>query len=370
MRFLAHLNEAERLGHEVWFHGLGLDQEGVDLYGSRFGSRAHFAPYVLTKEMKPLWWRVLRYVDAGLVGAGLKTPGIDFWFRREWTTQLRQFAARHAFDCVVVEYVFFSKALECFPPDTLKVIDTHDCFSERGQRARQAGLKQSGMRATARTERRGLLRADRIIAIQDQEAGTFRQMLKDERPVITVGHWTEFKSLWPPPTGPWRVGYFGSGYDMNVLAIKWFLRECWPLVKKNFPAAELCIGGGICDLLQPSAEVQLKGRVAEPSQFYSGCYLMINPTIVGSGLKIKNIEALGYGMPLVTTSIGAEGLNEGANKAFMVADDGPSFARAVVKILSNPIMAQNLSDAALQFCEEYNARQRKAFARVVSKEPN
>jgi glycosyltransferase involved in cell wall biosynthesis len=321
---------------------------------------------VLTKEMKSSWRRTARLVDAFCVRAGLKEPGIDFWFRPEWGTELARFAGQEKFDTVVVEYVFFSKALECFGANTRKVIDTHDNFSRRGMQIKRAGIKDSFFRATARTERIGLLRADIIMAIQDREAAEFEQLMGGLKRVVTVGHWTELRPVWRKQIKHPVVGYLGSGYKLNKVALEWFTAAVWPIIKKLMPEAVLRLGGGICDLWQASDGIELTGHAEHPGDFYAECQLVINPATVGSGLKIKTIEALGYGMPLVTTRIGAEGLETGADRAYLSADDPASFADAVIKILSDQEFAARLSLEAQIFTNDWNKRQKLAFEKILN----
>ena len=78
--------------------------------------------------------------------------------------------------------------------------------------------------------------------------------------------------------------------------------------------------------------------------------------LFGTGIKIKNVESLGYGIPLVTTSVGAKGLEEKANTAFLVADNPQEFALKVIMILSNKQLCLNLSKSAFQVAQEMNKK--------------
>lgn len=129
--------------------------------------------------------------------------------------------------------------------------------------------------------------------------------------------------------------------------------------------AKLRIGGGICSSIKPCPGIELSGAVQDLESFYSGCTLAINPVQVGSGLKIKTIEAMGWGMPLVTTSAGASGLEGEAGKSFVLAEDPATFARAICDLLNSPTKARQLSESTLNFVKGWNARCRRAFAEAI-----
>jgi len=84
---------------------------------------------------------------------------------------------------------------------------------------------------------------------------------------------------------------------------------------------------------------------------YAAADLCINPVRLGGGLKIKTVEALAHGRPLVTTSHGARSLEADAGRAFVVADDSPALVAAVHRLVDRPDEAAALSQAALALAQ-------------------
>jgi glycosyltransferase involved in cell wall biosynthesis len=82
-------------------------------------------------------------------------------------------------------------------------------------------------------------------------------------------------------------------------------------------------------------DVQFVGMVPDLSTFYSTIRVAISPTLVGAGVKLKTVEAVQYGVPVVATSEGAAGLPEEWRGAVAVADDARDFADAVVRLMSD-----------------------------------
>lgn len=82
---------------------------------------------------------------------------------------------------------------------------------------------------------------------------------------------------------------------------------------------------------------------------YSRAHVILNPVNYGGGLKIKSVEALCFGKPLITTAIGAEGLTDGARVAFIQADADQEFVAAMIELARSAEMRDGLSRAAIAF---------------------
>ena len=130
-------------------------------------------------------------------------------------------------------------------------------------------------------------------------------------------------------------GWLGGDTTPNVDAIQWFVAEVLPRVREAIPWIRLRVTGGnppeaVRCLAGPN--VQLLGRVPELAPVYASARVVVVPTRFGSGVKVKCLEALQYGVPVVATRVGAEGMHlEGAG-VVDVADDPAEFARNVVEL--------------------------------------
>jgi glycosyltransferase involved in cell wall biosynthesis len=120
------------------------------------------------------------------------------------------------------------------------------------------------------------------------------------------------------------------------------------------PEVELLLAGKICEVVGDLPGVAKLGYLENLDDAYAAADIVINPTQFGTGLKIKSIEALGQSKILVSTPAGSEGLESGANEAFLIAHDSDEFAQHLVKVLTHPGFAQLLAEAAYAFAENYN----------------
>jgi len=188
-------------------------------------------------------------------------------------------------------------------------------------------------------EMRQLGLADCVISIQEQEAQTIAKNVSSK--VVYIPYM-------PPNTHPkltrFRVNepneknilFVGSAGVANITGLEWFLNEVWADVLRGSPDATLNIVGDVFKhITYRDSHIRLHGKVDSLDALYSRSSVVIAPLKFGSGLKIKMIEALSAGCACVTTSIGAQGMEEGAGKAFLVADDAAGFAEAVILMLND-----------------------------------
>jgi glycosyltransferase involved in cell wall biosynthesis len=134
----------------------------------------------------------------------------------------------------------------------------------------------------------------------------------------------------------------------------------------------LLIAGKICDwfnLVDGRAEsllrnrVRLLGPVDRLEDFYSQVDLAINPVQFGTGLKIKNVEALAYGKPLVSTASGAAGMSPAVLKGCRIADDYGQMSSQLREICSSPAQLKELTQAAEEVAKSEFSPQ-KIFAEL------
>jgi glycosyltransferase involved in cell wall biosynthesis len=228
-------------------------------------------------------------------------------------------------------------------------IDTHDVMHERTDRYRIA--EQAIPNAlTAQQETRMLATYDAIIAIQAREAALFRELLPDQE-ILVVPHGVDAaesltdcrRSLGSQPTRPIRLGFLGGRDLSNRHSLDWFVETVWPELHSRFAnRVELHVAGQVCQNWRSTAPgIACQGPVASAERFWSQIDIAVNPVQFGSGLKIKNVEALAFGCALLTTPIGAEGLEAASPDGLGIATTEEEWQALLVHWLTDPeIMAR------------------------------
>jgi len=279
---------------------------------------------------------------------------------------LKEAVAKFTPIAVIVEYIWMTPCLDKAPDSIIKMVDTHDLMHVR----KDIYSKNSGAWVIcSKEEEAGLLRkADIIIAIQKNEKKKFEKMIHDKK-VICLPHYSDLnlRSL-NKQNGEEVVMFVGSKSQHNILGANNFLKISWPVIKEQCPRAKFRIYGQVANYISESFEkVEKIGFVNELEQAYSESKTIINPVTIGTGLKIKSVEALCFGKALVTTLHGADGIEEGAGKAFIVEDDMERFGEEVVRLLKDDNYRKSLERNALEFTKNNFSREAvfKEFLEVL-----
>jgi polysaccharide biosynthesis protein PslH len=160
---------------------------------------------------------------------------------------------------------------------------------------------------------------------------------------LDPGHYTP-----APLDGPPTIGIVGTGsWPPTAAAIRRLAERVWPEVRRRMPEARLRIAGRRLHHvpgLATAAGVELLGEVPSAARFLQGLSLMLYPLDRGSGVKVKVVEAMASGVPVVTTPAGTEGIEAG--DGVVVAREDSDLAGAAVDILADPLARRERGAAA------------------------
>jgi polysaccharide biosynthesis protein PslH len=156
---------------------------------------------------------------------------------------------------------------------------------------------------------------------------------------------------------PNQLVYTGSfRFYANYEAMQWFVNAVYPRVLEQVPDARLLITGDHANLpLPPAPQITLTGYVADIKSLIASSWISIAPLLSGGGTRLKILEAMALGTPVVATTKGAEGLGAVSGEHLLIADTPEDFADQVNKVLGNRNMRDQLSANGNRFVREnYN----------------
>ena len=294
-------------------------------------------------------------VDPAVVGPVLAPYATSHPVKRglcppELVAQAHALGCRHRPDVVITEYVFTAPCLDVVPPGTLKCIDTHDMFSRRDP--------SEALCCTREEERTYLLKCDLVLAIQENEATLFRELVP-EREVLVVGHHAS-ATVRDANTAvkEGSVLIVGSDNEPNRLGLAAFCREAWPSILTRHPRATLRIVGRLgTGFTSPHPSIVPVGWVDDLPGEYSRAAVVINSTEIGTGLKIKTVEALSFGKAFVGTPNSVEGLPIASPEPFVACSDWQSFAEATSRLLASDEDRTVLEARARDYAERHLGRE-------------
>ncbi len=249
----------------------------------------------------------------------LQTPSqaedhtIDEWWDYAIGDYLKWLFTHYYFDAFIVNYTYLSKALEFAPPHVYRILDTHDQFSGRRNLFENQGLGKEYFHTTKEEEAIALNRADLVWAIKEEEAIFFRQIT--DQPVLTMLHiepkQTVIRKTLIEDEDYLVIGMIGVNNSINLQNARGFLEEALPLFHKYLAPIKIRLAGSMCDGLkdlEARAGIELLGRVESVSDFYNTVDVIIVPMSFSTGLKIKAVEALAQGLPVIAHKHAFEGI--------------------------------------------------------------
>jgi glycosyltransferase involved in cell wall biosynthesis len=171
----------------------------------------------------------------------------------------------------------------------------------------------------------------------------------------------EIRELQPVRRNPDAHGILSMAtmyWPPNIDGVLWFAREILPLIRQAEPDAPCYIVGArppqsVVELGADST-IQVTGYVADPAAYLQSSAVMVVPLRAGGGMRVKILEALARGIPVVSTTIGAEGIDVTPGQHLLIADEPAAFAAAVVQLLrdracGDQIAQQGRSHAAARY---------------------
>lgn len=209
-----------------------------------------------------------------------------------------------------------------------------------------------------RFELRVLNELDAIVTITDVDKKVFGE-LGYKKPMYTCITGVDVESYGKKASNnrkPKTIFHFASmDWMPNIEAVDWFLTKCWKNILKQVPDAKFVMAGRnmpqrLAKLNQPN--VLVVESVKDSKIFYNEHEIMLVPLLSGSGLRIKLIEGMAYGKAIVSTSIGAEGINYTNGKNILIADSAEDFTKAVIELLKDETKRISLEQGALNFAEK------------------
>jgi glycosyltransferase involved in cell wall biosynthesis len=219
---------------------------------------------------------------------------------------------------------------------------------------------QSLSRRVKAFEIRAAQKADTLLPITKGDGEYFRQMAGAGHQLVCPAGID--KALLKANTDNDKVcrkGLFFIGaldWGPNQEGLKWFIDKVWPKLQQA-EKNRMDIAGRNAPLWLEkrikASGIHYHGEVENAYAFMGNYQVMLVPLLSGSGLRVKIVEAMAMGKCVVTTSIGAEGTGARHGKELIIADTPGEFARASMRLCSDPALAKKIGNKAREFAHEH-----------------
>lgn len=272
--------------------------------------------------------------------------------------RIRSLVAAHRIDVVQLESSELAGLAGFARPARATVVEYDVSF--RSYRRRALASRKIGERHDAREwlrwhryELAGLERSDQIQVMSERDGEFLARRLSDRAARIrVVPNGTNVPSA--PANGQARPAktllFLGSfPHAPNAQGLRYFLDSVWPRLRAADPEIRLLVCGSRppdwVTALDGQSGIEVAGEVAELAPIYARGTLMVVPLLSGSGTRLKILEAMAAGLPVVSTRLGAEGLGLVDGRHVLLADGAQAFADAVSRLLREPELRQLLAQA-------------------------
>jgi len=209
-------------------------------------------------------------------------------------------------------------------------------------------------------ELNSLRKFDLFITCSDRDASVLKKDIKDT-PHVTVPWCMEVPNEHRKPEKKdiYNLVFVGSMYwEPNRDAILWFVKEIFPFLREKVKKVRLLIVGSYPSMeiqrLNNNEDIIVKGFVPDIIKVWLETDIFIAPIRLGSGVNVKVIEAMSYGIPTVTTAKGAEGLNAIAGEHFLMTNTPDEFLDSVQYLIENIEVRESLGLKSREYVLKYH----------------
>ncbi|MGZ0655017.1 glycosyltransferase family 4 protein [Coraliomargarita sp. W4R72] len=296
---------------------------------------------------------------------------VEHWQVDGVSEALREFVAGQNYDRVIfIDLVLWPYIKELFPEHPNLVMDRSrvDWLFQTEElntlplTLRERLLRKENLRKIAKLEREAYAAVSGMIVCGWDDRDFLQKKLGESEKVFVLanGFNEVFFDANEHPRKLTEVPTFlfcgALDYSPNVDAINWFADEIWPLIHQVMPEIIWRIIGKSPDARSEAwgklEGVDLVGEVPDVRPYYQSSWAQVVPLRIGGGTRLKIVESLGMRCPVVSTTLGAQGLDLPPEETILLADEPQSFADALIRVLRDSDLRQHLEVNGLKVVQE------------------
>ncbi|MCP4536082.1 MAG: glycosyltransferase [Chloroflexi bacterium] len=285
--------------------------------------------------------------------------------RKEMRALVDRLAAEQHFDVVHADQLNMGQYAERVS-DAFKVMDAHNALWLLYKRlwatmspGPRKWLLGRDWRLLKSYEGRLMREFDAVLAVSPEDKAALQEAAGQGvgATVIPIAIDTDEVKVVEREAEPDHILHIGTMYwPPNIDAVNWFVREIYPLVRQQRPDVQFDVVGSrpSADLLalnDTGQRINVTGYVEDPTPYQQRAAVMIVPLLAGGGMRVKILQSLAEGIPIVSTTLGCEGIGVTNGEDILIADEPDDFAAAVLQILNDRALAQRLSHNGRRLAE-------------------
>ena len=297
-----------------------------------------------------------------LLGDGGYNPQLDATFR--------SLLARNSYDAIIAEYSMMGQYLEgakdIIPRSTMTIISVHECYTQafRQRVSKGEDISEEIIGKLFNYEFKMYRSVDRVLSLTREDMETILHLapdLKGKTGVVPHGVDTNFYT--PPLERSWdskNILFLGNfQHHPNVNAVQNFMKNCWATISKEVADATFYAIGFVpppelLSLRDDHIVVREGGAHSDVRKIYWKSDVFVAPIELGGGFRGKMLEALACGLPIVSTSLAAFGIDPVNGQEMFVTNDYSEFTEHVISLLKDIRLRKNMSTLARALSERFD----------------
>ena len=336
----------------------------------------------LRNDLIPDSYREATQIETSFIDTSVKIPSalksflthqsyqVKRFYSKAFAIKLAETLKRNHYDIVHLESVFTTPYIPVIRQYSQAriVLRTHNIehlIWQRMARNEQNPVKKWALKTFSKQMKRyecslgNMIDAFATISMPDYQ---FFKTLYDTIPGTVIPFGINVEDYEPEedymPSDKPELFHIGSmDWMPNIEGVEWFLDEVWPRVLSEFPEVTFTIAGRKipAEIIERNERnVLVAGEVESANEFMLSKDIMIVPILAGSGIRVKIIEGMALGKVVITTSIGAEGLDVENGKNILIADTPEEFVAAIEKCVKTPDVCAIIGENARNFVSLYH----------------
>ena len=269
------------------------------------------------------------------------------------------------FDLILAE--FSQMGYYRLPDNITKYVDQHNVEYEIMQRTFETErsplrklLARSEWRKYNKHEIENCEKFDTCLTTSQRDADILSSRLTSSTNfhVIPNGVDSEFFKITDHQQNPDLILFTGTiSYYPNVEGILWFAKNVWPIIKQKRPSSQFCIAGKSpppeVQALNSDPSIEVTGAVDDMRTYYAKAAVVVVPLRVGGGTRLKILEAMAMEKAIVSTAVGAEGIEYTRNQNILIENDPEDFANATIKVMDDEALRNTLQSQGRMLVEKH-----------------
>jgi len=282
----------------------------------------------------------------------------SIYYSRRLARRLAALTSENRFDVIQIEFSMIARYAQAISPrcTAKRVLSTHNIETQRFEREIPLapwGLRRMALMSNAALfpdwEQKSVRLFDGAVAVSEHDRDWLQRHLRRGR-VALVPNGVDTTYFHPDPQAKVGSSLVFTGvmdYPPNVDAVVWFVEEIFPRLRERYPQLRFDIVGARPSprvlALRDREGVNVTGEVPDVRPYVREAAAFVVPLRSGGGTRLKILQAMALGSPVISTRIGAEGLDVAQGETVLFADDGSQFLEQLESLLESPELRHRLS---------------------------